>query len=59
MPVDRRKVALYVIAANLRLVLFVVFPNIPDLLTGQVEVSTPLNSFKRRMPYTYSHIAAS
>jgi len=53
MPVDRRKVALYVFAANVRLVLFVVFPGIPDLLTRQVEVSTPLNSFKRRMPYPY------
>lgn len=59
MPVDRRKVALYVIAANLRLVLFIVFPAIPDLLTGQVEVSTPLNSFKRCMPYTNLQIATS
>ena len=59
MPVDRRKVALYAFAANVRLVLFVIFPAIPDLLTRQVEVSTPLNSFKRRMPYPYSQAAPS
>ena len=47
MPVDRRKIALYVIAANVRLVIFLIFPGIPDLLTGQVEVSTPVSSFKR------------
>jgi GPI-anchor transamidase subunit U len=59
MPVDRRKVVLYVVAANLRLVLFLIFSGIPDLLTGQVEVSTPLNSFKRCMANAHSQIAAS
>jgi GPI-anchor transamidase subunit U len=59
MPVDRRKIALYVVAANLRLVVFLIFPAIPDLLTGQVEVSTPLNSFKRCMQTTKPQIAAS
>ena len=54
MPVDRRKLAVYVIAANLRLVVFLLFPGIPSLLTGQVEVSTPVSSFKRRMPMTES-----
>jgi phosphatidylinositol glycan class U len=59
MPVDRRKIALYVIAANLRLVVFLIFPGIPDLLTGQVEVSTPVSSFKRCMPATDSQIVTS
>jgi phosphatidylinositol glycan class U len=59
MPVDRRKIALYVVAANLRLVVFLLFPAIPDLLTRQVEVSTPVSSFKRRMPITESQSITS
>ena len=59
MPVDRRKIALYVIAANLRLVVFLIFPHVPDLLTGQVEVSTPVSSFKRCMSIVESQIGAS
>jgi GPI-anchor transamidase subunit U len=59
MPVDRRKIALYGIAANLRLVVFLVFPGIPDLLTGQVEVSTPVSSFKRRTSSRAPAIAAN
>ena len=59
MPVDRRKIALYIVAANLRLVVFLLFPGIPDLLTRQVEVSTPLSSFKRCMPITESQSIAS
>ncbi len=34
-------------AAVLRLALFTLFPGLPDLLTGRVEISTPVNSFKR------------
>lgn len=48
MPIDRRKAAIFAAAAVLRLAVFLVFPNIADLLTGQVEVSTPVSSFKRR-----------
>jgi phosphatidylinositol glycan class U len=59
MPVDRRKIALYAIAANLRLVVFLVFPGIPDLLTGQVEVSTPVSSFKRRTSNRGPEVAAN
>jgi phosphatidylinositol glycan class U len=59
MPVDRRKIALYVVAANLRLVVFLLFPGIPGLLTGQVEVSTPVSSFKRRMPIIESQSITS
>lgn len=50
MPVDRRKLAVFGSAVALRVLLFVLFPALPDLLTGRVEVSTPLNSFKRCTP---------
>lgn len=43
-----RTAGLYLGAAVLRLALFTVFPGLPDLLTGRVEVSTPVTSFKRR-----------
>jgi phosphatidylinositol glycan class U len=43
----RRTAGLYLGAAVLRLALFTVFPGLPDLLTGRVEVSTPVTSFKR------------
>jgi hypothetical protein len=48
MAVDRRKVAVFGAAFVLRLLLICLFPSLPDLLTGRVEVSTPVNSFKRR-----------
>lgn len=48
MSVDRRKAVVFGAAFLLRLLLCVVFPSLPDLLTGRVEVSTPVNSFKRR-----------
>lgn len=44
---DRRKAAVFGGALALRLFLFIAFPSLPDLLTGRVEVSTPINSFKR------------
>nr|KMM68538.1 cell division cycle protein 91 [Coccidioides posadasii RMSCC 3488] len=47
MPVDRRKVWVFGSAFLLRLLLIVFFPGLPDLLTGRVEVSTPVSSFKR------------
>lgn len=40
---------LFVAAAVARLALFTLFPGLPDLLTGRVEVSTPVTSFKRCM----------
>jgi phosphatidylinositol glycan class U len=43
-----RTAGLYVGAAVLRLALFTLFPGLPDLLTGRVEISTPVTSFKRR-----------
>jgi phosphatidylinositol glycan class U len=45
---QQRKIGVYAGAALLRLVLFVAFPSLPDLLTGRVEISTPVTSFKRR-----------
>ena len=50
MAIDRRKAVLFGTAAALRLLLFVGFPSLPDLLAGRVEISTPVTSFKRR-PY--------
>ncbi|OAL74394.1 GPI transamidase component PIG-U [Trichophyton violaceum] len=47
MPIDRRKLCVFGAAVALRLVLILLFPGLPDLLTGRVEVSTPISSFKR------------
>ncbi|KAI9375001.1 GPI transamidase subunit PIG-U [Aspergillus egyptiacus] len=47
MLVDRRKAAVFGGALALRLALLLLFPSLPDLLTGRVEVSTPVTSFKR------------
>ncbi|QKX54461.1 uncharacterized protein TRUGW13939_01547 [Talaromyces rugulosus] len=47
MPVGRRKLAVFIGAVALRLLLIVTFPSLPDLLTSRVEVSTPISSFKR------------
>ncbi|KAJ5734421.1 hypothetical protein N7493_003207 [Penicillium malachiteum] len=51
MAVDRRKIAVFGAAFVLRLLLVCLFPSLPDLLTGRVEVSTPVNSFKRPIFY--------
>lgn len=48
MAVDRRKIVVFGAAFVLRLLLTCLFPSLPDLLTGRVEISTPINSFKRR-----------
>lgn len=51
MAIDRRqKLLLFGAAAAARLLLFTVFPTLPSLLAGRVEVSTPVTSFKRRTP---------
>ncbi|EEH41609.2 hypothetical protein PAAG_03172 [Paracoccidioides lutzii Pb01] len=47
MPVDRRKLCVFGGAIALRILLFTLFPTLPDLLTGRVEISTPASSFKR------------
>ena len=48
MTLDRRKTLLFGAAALLRLLLFISLPLLSDLLTGRVELSTPVTSFKRR-----------
>lgn len=48
MPTDRRKDILTVLAIVFRLFIFVFYPQLCDILTGQVEISTPVSSFKRR-----------
>ncbi|MCJ1224748.1 hypothetical protein MMC12_001393 [Toensbergia leucococca] len=57
MAIDRRKLLLFAAAAGLRLLLFTAFPSLPDLLTGRVEISTPVTSFKRLQEglYLYTH----
>jgi phosphatidylinositol glycan class U len=52
--VKQQKLLLFGAAAAVRLLLFTVFPALPDLLAGRVEVSTPVTSFKRRMCLTCS-----
>ncbi|TDZ20335.1 Phosphatidylinositol glycan anchor biosynthesis class U protein [Colletotrichum orbiculare MAFF 240422] len=51
------KTGVYLAAAALRLLLFVAFPGLPDLLTGRVEISTPVTSFKRLQEglFLYDH----
>lgn len=49
----RGKAGIYAGAALLRLVLFVAFPGLPDLLSGRVEISTPVTSFKRRKDHPH------
>jgi GPI-anchor transamidase subunit U len=46
MDIDR--LALFGTAGAVRLLLFTSFPGLPDLLTGRVEISTPVTSFRRR-----------
>jgi GPI-anchor transamidase subunit U len=47
MALDSRAIGVLAGAAALRLIIFFVFPQIPDFLTTQVEISTPVSSFKR------------
>jgi phosphatidylinositol glycan class U len=44
---DHPKTITFTLAAALRILLAVTFPGLPDLLTGRVEISSPVNSFKR------------
>ncbi|KAF2632759.1 PIG-U-domain-containing protein [Macroventuria anomochaeta] len=57
MAVDKQKALLFGGAAALRLLLFTVFPGLPSLLAGRVEVSTPVTSFKRLQEglFLYTH----
>ncbi|KAF2823522.1 PIG-U-domain-containing protein [Ophiobolus disseminans] len=58
MPLDtEHKLLIFAAAAAVRLVLPAVFPTFPDLLTGRVEVSTPVTSFKRLQEgvFLYTH----
>jgi GPI-anchor transamidase subunit U len=42
-----RTAGLFAGAAALRLAIFTLLPGFPELLTGRVEISTPVTSFKR------------
>lgn len=46
---EHPKRILFTSAVALRLLLPIAFPALPDLLTLRAEISTPVNSFKRRM----------
>ena len=46
---EHPKTILFAAAAALRLLLAVAFPALPDLLSSRVEISTPVNGFKRCM----------
>lgn len=60
MPVGRQKLAVFIGAVALRLLLIVTFPSLPDLLTSRVEVSTPISSFKRReLPVAFGGLLSS
>ncbi|KAH6651204.1 GPI transamidase subunit PIG-U [Chaetomium tenue] len=52
-----RTAGLYVGAAVLRFAIFTLLPGLPDLLTGRVEISTPVTSFKRLQEglFLYNH----
>ncbi|KAK4647453.1 uncharacterized protein QC761_101630 [Podospora bellae-mahoneyi] len=52
-----RTAALYAGVAVLRLAIFTLLPDLPDLLTGRVEISTPVTSFKRLQEglFLYNH----
>ncbi|KAJ9627001.1 hypothetical protein H2203_003461 [Taxawa tesnikishii (nom. ined.)] len=55
--VEREKALLFGSAAAVRLLLAAAFPALPDLLTGRVEISTPVTSFKRLQEglFLYNH----
>ncbi|KAL9131506.1 MAG: hypothetical protein Q9217_000585 [Psora testacea] len=57
MVIDRRKTLLFTSASAIRLLLFFGFPSLPELLTGRVEISTPVTSFKRLQEglFLYTH----
>lgn len=44
---DKQKALLFGSAVAIRLLLFTAFPSLPPVLTGRVEISTPVTSFKR------------
>ncbi|KAL2426990.1 Phosphatidylinositol glycan anchor biosynthesis class U protein [Exophiala dermatitidis] len=54
---DRKTVAIYAGAAFLRLLVFVAFPDLSDFLGNQVEIATPISSFKRLQEglFLYQH----
>ncbi|KFX88189.1 hypothetical protein O988_09129 [Pseudogymnoascus sp. VKM F-3808] len=57
MKLDKQTASLFGAAAVLRLALFTAFPTLPDTLTGRVEISTPVTSFKRLQEglFLYNH----
>lgn len=54
---SHQKAGLFLSGAAVRLTLFLLFPSLPDLLTGRIEISTPVSSFKRLQEglFLYNH----
>lgn len=54
---DRKTVAIYAGAIFLRVLVFLAFPDIPEFLSTQVEISSPISSFKRLQEglFLYQH----
>ncbi|KAK6369584.1 hypothetical protein LTS17_009490 [Exophiala oligosperma] len=54
---DRKTIGIYAGAVCLRLLVFFIFPALPDFLSTQVEISTPVSSFKRLQEglFLYQH----
>ncbi len=55
---DHPKTLIFASAAAIRILLAVAWPSLPDLLTGRVELSTPVSSFKRCMLYLQQSLLA-
>ncbi|KIX06694.1 uncharacterized protein Z518_04670 [Rhinocladiella mackenziei CBS 650.93] len=57
MSLDRKTVAIYAGAVILRLLVFFGCPDLSDFLTTQVEISTPISSYKRLQEglFLYQH----
>ncbi|KAE9968344.1 hypothetical protein Vi05172_g5659 [Venturia inaequalis] len=54
---DKQKALLFGSAVAIRVLLFTAFPSLPPVLTGRVEISTPVTSFKRLQEglFLYTH----
>lgn len=52
---DKRALGVFIGAATLRIVVFLAFPAIPDFLSTQVEIATPVSSFKRLQEGLFLH----
>jgi GPI-anchor transamidase subunit U len=52
---ESKAISIFTGAAVLRLVVFLLFPSIPEFLSTQVEIATPVSSFKRLQEGLFLH----